>query len=347
MSILQVLLLVIPIVTYPLICLSYIWVLRQKRDEVKRLFKGEYLSNYLKTYGGEDLFKDYYDWKGYVLPILLIMLTVEIAILSQVIKGEVIFLDSLAKFSFLKEIPTSSIIGLAGAYIWTHYEMLRRYYLIDLTPIRLYNFWLRFLVSGILAYYCELIFQSPADFIIAFAIGTFPVSALSSFVRAQAQDKLKITDEISEFEKPNLHLLQGMTKNIIERFHEENIYSIAQLALANPIRLLMRTNIEWTIILDLIDQAILYNYVEGKIVQVRETGIRCAMELSGLGEDLMSGDQETIKLAEDLIIVVKDKLGWDISSLKNLIWTLEEDHQVIFLTKLWDEAFPSSDDATG
>jgi hypothetical protein len=336
MSFLQIILMVVPSVTYPLICLSYILVLRQKRDEVNRLFQGQTLEIYQKAYGVKDLFKQYYNWIGYILPILLIMLTVILVTYTLMVKYGVVLLDPSHFLSSLKNTADTVIAGFIGAYIWTHYEMLRRYYIIDLSPVRLYYFWLRFLVSAVLAYLFGLALQPPTNLVIAFAIGAFPVRTLVSFLRGQAQDKLKITDEIAEFEKPNLHLLQGMTKNVIEQLNEENIYSTEQLALANPIRLLMRTNIEWTIILDLIDQAIAFNYIGEKISDLRKSGIRCAMELGDLQEGIEAKKTQTL----DLVKKIAEKLSCTESEVINLISVLVEDDQLYFITNLWEEAFP-------
>ena len=133
-----------------------------------------------------------------------------------------------------------------------------------------------------------------------------------------------------------------MTKNMIEQFNEENIYSIQQLALSNPIRLLMRTNIEWTIILDVIDQAILFNYVEGKMVELRKLGIRCAMEFSMLKKDI----QMNVAGTEELIKTIAEKLDNTEEGIKNLIHILATDDQLIFISNLWYEAFPVQPVAT-
>ena len=338
----QFLLMIIPSVTYPLICLFYVLVLKEKREEVDRLFQGETLEQYKKAYGVKDIFSQYYNWKLYILPLLLIMTAVIIVGYILQVKYEILILNESHIFYPLKNTPDTIIVGFAGAFIWTHYEMLNRYYLIDLSPIRLYYFWLRFLVSAIVAYLVGLSLQHPMDLIIAFAVGLFPVRTIMGFFRGQAQDKLKITDEITDFEKPNLFLLQGMTKNMIEQFNEENIYSIQQLALSNPIRLLMRTNIEWTIILDVIDQAILFNYVEGKMVELRKLGIRCAMEFSMLKKDI----QMNVAGTEELIKTIAEKLDNTEEGIKNLIHILATDDQLIFISNLWYEAFPVQPVAT-
>ena len=339
MTAFQILLLIIPTITYPLICLSYVIIMKQKRDEIKRLFNGNTLKKYQQAYGAEDLFKEYNNWLGYILPILLIMLTTVFAMYILMIKYGIITLKSSDYLSTFQSTPDTLIFGFIGAYIWTHYELLRRYHIIDLSPFRLYYFWLRFLVSAMLAYLFGLAIQSPTNLVVAFAIGAFPVRTLASFLRGQAQkQKLDITDEITEFEKPNLHLLQGMTKNVIEQLNEENVYSTEQLAFSNPIRLLMRTNIEWTVILDFLDQAIAFNYIGEKINDLRRIGVRCAMELS----QLLEVSPKNKPAARKLIKTISVKLSCTVQEVENLIKVLADDDQLIFITNLWGDAFPES-----
>ena len=352
MSTLELLLTFVPSLTYPLICLTYYFVLKQKRNEIFHLIKGETLKRYLNAYGlyGEKngareynekyLFRKYYDWKGYFLPVILNMLSAIILSLTFFAQKELIKITDSTLSNLIMSIPLTVVTGFAGAYVWSHYDLLRRFFVIDLSPHPLYNMWIRFMVSGILAYLISPAFTDSVALLIAFGVGTFPLHTLNNFLRKGVLEKLKLEDELKNSEKPNLYLLQGMTKNIIERFEEENIYSAQHLALADPIRLLMKTNIEWTTLLDFIDQAILYSYVGNKITEIRECGIRCAMELSQLQKKLDSNNTDDIKSAENLTDVIAKKLQWEKESVTNMINILDGDDQLTFISDLWGEAFP-------
>jgi hypothetical protein len=239
----------------------------------------------------------------------------------------------------LGNLPATSLAGFTGAYIWGHYDILRRYYLIDLSPNSLYYMWLRLLVSGALAYFIGSMFKTGIDYLIAFGIGSFPVEVLLTFVRTQVRERLKLSGDKIVSEKPTLHLLQGMTTEIIERLHEENIYSVQHLALANPIRLLMKTSYEWTVILDFLDQAFLCCYVEDKISEVRKTGIRGAIELMSIEEDLQSENPHEKELGNQLVEDLAERLKMKEASVKNMIYILRDDPQLQFILSLWEEAF--------
>jgi len=352
MTNLEILLIILPSLTYPLICLSYYFVLRQKRSEVFRLIKGPTLQRYLIAYGlfyevdgkkeyhEEQLFRKYYDWKGYILPNILNMISAATLSLIFFTQQKLITVTDSSVSNFIFTIPLTVVTGFTGAYIWSHYDLLRRFFVIDLSPQPLYNMWIRFMVCGILAYLISPAFKEPVALLIAFGIGTFPAHTINNFLRKRVIEKLKFVEEIKDYEKPNLHLLQGMTKYVIERFEEENIYSAQHLALADPIRLLMKTNFEWTVLLDYIDQAILYCYVGNKISEIRECGVRCAIELFCLNKKLISNDNTKIQFAKDQIRIIAARLKWEEISVANLLDILHDDDQLNFIYDLWSEAFP-------
>ena len=339
MSIEHWLCIIIPGLTYPLICITYFVVLGQKQVEILKMLKGDKLDRYAKAYLDEDLVKKYFNWKTYILPLALTVLVVDFLVFGSLVRNGIIEIEKNHAFSFFYNLPDISIMGFAGAYIWTHYDMLRRFYVIDLSPISIHNMWLRILVCGILAYLFGLMLSKPFDLFTAFAIGTFPMHSLSDFVRGQAQKRFPELTETRKSDAPNLFFIQGMTKNYVERLEEENIDSVEHLALANPTRLLLRTNIEWTVLLDFIDQAILITYIGDKINDIRQTGIRCAMELSDLKNDLKSTNETKKENANKVIDVIAGKLQWQKESVINLIYTLYDDPQLNFIYDLWEEVF--------
>lgn len=339
MSIEHWLCIVIPGLTYPLICFTYFFVLNQKHKEIKDLLGGDALKRYKKAYDDKNLIKKYFNWRSYLLPIILIVIIVDFLIFGTLIQSSNILLEKGNVFLFFLYLPETSVLGFAGAYLWTHYDMLRRFYVIDLNPISIHNMWLRILVCGVLAYLFGLMLTKPFNLFTAFAIGTFPMHRLSGFVRGFVQKKFTAVAETQKSDSPNLFLIQGITKNYVERFEEENIDSVEHLALANPTRLLLRTNIEWTVLLDFIDQAILINYIGEKIADIRQTGIRCAMELSDLKNDLKSANESKKENANKLIDTIAEKLQWKRESVINLIYTLYDDPQLNFIYDLWEEVF--------
>jgi hypothetical protein len=141
-----------------------------------------------------------------------------------------------------------------------------------------------------------------------------------------------------------LHKLQGMTRVVIDRLEDENIDSTQKLALADPIRLLLRTNLEWKDIIDYIDQAFLFNYIGDKINDLRPLGIRCTLELIDLWESL-GGEDGTLQIVNDpqspatrtMLHVVSEKLNQELITTRYLIITISSDIHILFIRDLWSQ----------
>lgn len=330
--------------TYPFITLAYFFLLEDKRREVDRLLRGKALTRYLRAYGhlqkGE-LYTRFYDWKAYVLPVLLNMVSVLGPLGGLLWWANSQSLAALpAVWGLLLEPARAALFGWIGAYLWGHADMIRRYGIIDLTPVSLYEAWLRLWIGGVVGAIVGAVVLPPVDLLVALGVGAFPVRSLVSWLQRQSGSRLGITQPDTADEASDLHALQGLSADVISRLAEENISSAHHLALANPIRLLLKTSFEWTLILDWIDQAILFIYVGDKIVALRQAGIRCAMELSDLNDYAESTDAAYRDRGDAIRAEVGRLLGLDASCLQNLIDTLCVDPQLDFVYSLWEEAFP-------
>ncbi len=327
--------------TYPAIVLAYFAERKVRQSEIERLTQRVSFTTLFRGYGSNqtlDLFHQFHDWRTYVPPVALNFLTVMGASLWLLTPALVAPDLSAIPATLVTDAPL--VCGLLGGFLWGHYDLIRRLGMTDLTPMALYMIWLRLLVSGILGQIAGQVIPNAVGILVAFGLGTFPLGTLQGFIRNQTRKRLAVP-EIGD-ETPALSKLQGMTTNIADRLDEENISSVQHLALVNPIRLLMRTNLEWTLILDLIDQAILACYVGNCFVPLRtKTGIRCALELSEIdeyfAEDASAADQAT---GTQLVTAIATTLKWQPVLVRNLIATLYADPQLDFIYRLWLEAFP-------
>ena len=100
--------------------------------------------------------------------------------------------------------------------------------------------------------------------------------------------------------------------------------------------MLLRTSIEWKTILDIIDGAILFNYLGEKASVLRTKGIRTAIELAELGDKFKppAGPSEDWP---PLIRQIAASLEETEDGVWNLVTTLYDDVQVNFIWKLWGE----------
>lgn len=245
------------------------------------------------------------------------------------------------------KIPPTLAFSFVGAYIWSLYDLLKRYRSVDLTPSAFQFSWLRLLAACIVG---PLISAGATDGLknlIAFSVGMLPLQAVFEYFADLASKQMGKTITQKPACPPDLHKLQGMTLDSIDRMEERRVDSAATLAYTDPIKLFLKTEMEWLVIIDVIDQALLYNYVGDKLVILPPIGIRGSIEAAIIYQRLCSDVPAEKDEANALIPKLKDKLGLSQEETLNLIRTIWEDGQVRLLSQLFGEAFASDEKAKG
>jgi hypothetical protein len=139
-------------------------------------------------------------------------------------------------------------------------------------------------------------------------------------------------------EQPTLHLIQGMTPAMLQRLQNEGFEAAEHLAGADPFKLLLRSNLEWKVILDIIDQAILIGYVGEKIAKLRPLGIRGAIEVATVHDPLNDADRKVKEEANRLVSAMAASLDVPEPGVVNLVTNAYEDVQVNLIWDLWGDA---------
>ena len=132
---------------------------------------------------------------------------------------------------------------------------------------------------------------------------------------------------------------------MVDRLFDEGVESVEHLATADPVKLLMRTNIEWKTILDLIDQANLFDFFGDKAELLRPFGIRGAIELASLQDDLASRNPKIQEQAERVVACIASKLQQEEATVRNVIRNAYEDVQIEFLWDLWGDTRDIEDES--
>ena len=342
---------ILPATVYPLICWTYWRIINNKRQTIRNLFGSQEKQKfYINAYAPgqtqkepfESLFEVTYHRTSYIIAIAINVVVVIIAIELGLVRAHLPNILPIELASKFQKMPFAVFAGISGAYIWGLYEILRRYRTADLTTISLHFVWMRMLLAAILGALFAATTKEPIDLMIAFGMGALPIRELMGFLTNRARKYFEIGDSKTQAEPPSLHRLQGLDRVIIDRLDDEGITSVQHLAYFDPIKLLLRTNFEWKIILDFVDQAILYSYVRDKIDLLRPIGIRGAIEM---GELKYYFNKKNLKSKEDatkLLDAVAKNLGEDTLCLENLINTIYDDLHVKFLRELWKEANPEN-----
>jgi hypothetical protein len=336
---------------YPLIYLSYRRVLHYKLQAIRSLMQPKgVVQEYMRRFGRVNDERDptkaqfdlYYHWRSYALAIFFDVAVIAAGIAAGFTRMGVPlgFPPRLASL-IQRDLPVTSLAGFAGAYILNLYYALRRYRTADLSPASMHFGWLHITLAAVMS---PLFSNGLRP--LAFGIGIFPIRDSLDVAKNFAKNRLsKFYTKDRPAEPPTLHKLQGMTAEVVERLFDEGISSAEQLAYADPIKLLLRSNIEFVVIIDLMDQALLFLHVGDDIQKLRAIGIRGAMEVAILGYDLEKhgkGSEE----AKATVSRVASRLRQTPEELTLLIRTLKEDGQVNLLWDMFEQTLEPDEDET-
>lgn len=224
-------------------------------------------------------------------------------------------------------VPTSFQVALIGAFAWNLWLLLSSYDKLDLIPATF--FWMahRYVVAIVAGLVAPRILVEPLATSFALTATIMPYPRLLEFLRS----KVPLFKQAHTGE-PSLWKIQGMPQSTLDRLETLGVYTTQELAYADPLMILFRTNFQPKVVIDWIDQCILYNYVgehlDGNLKELRVRGIRGSIELSGLKDDEpVLGDMAAVlKITKNELRYFRDKL--------------RDDYQVKLISTLWDEFKP-------
>jgi hypothetical protein len=292
------------------------------------------------AYSGQNPFTDFYrhySTANYAAPLLILSVLVPtVVFLAWAAMG---LGDPLNLTTTAAAFNTAPVAAAAAAVVWSLHDAVERYRSGDLTPSSLHGMWVRVLISALVAPIFVGALDASLQYAGAVAVGLFPVQTIRRSILAKIP---AITEPTREEDPPSLHLLQGMTDEIQQRLRDEGIARVQHLAYRNPYQLLLRSDIEWSTIVDFVDQALLVQHVGDKIAKLRVLGVRGAIDFATL-YDRVGGEQPD-KAATDTALQIAKALEVDVSVVGNLGYVLWNDPVVQFLWRQWSASAP---DRTG
>lgn len=256
-------------------------------------------------------------------------------LISSVVTGVATYYLATSSFGgFLigtpNALPTPVQVGLMGAFAWNLWLLLSSYDTLDQIPSTFYWMAFRYVVAIVAGSIAGQIpkYNGTAS-VFALTATVIPYPRLLEFLRSKIPTLKK--DHAGE---PSIWKIQGMPQSTIDRLATLGIYTTQELAYSDPLMLLFRTNFQPKVVIDWIDQCLLYNYVGESlgedIKHLRVRGIRGSIEMSGLKDD------------DPALEPVAATLKIDPPELKYFRDKLLNDYQVKLISKLWDEFKPAS-----
>jgi hypothetical protein len=275
-------------------------------------------------------------YKGYLLPIFYCVIVSAAGVLVCLAKGGLV---PCGAGRILVQLPAGVVAGFGGAYTLTAFDLIRRHRRMEMTADSMHRSWHRMLSSPVIAMAFSSALTDALAIPSAFGIGMLPFNELFSFITIQARRKLGVADAAVTPPAPDLTKLQGVDKELLERFQNEGINTIQQLGIGDTLSIFLSVNVEWKTLLDLVDQAVLYCYVGDATTPLRLRGMRGAIEVSELAERLTSPNADDHANGKALLADMATLLSVPEPSALNLVQTIAADGQAQLVRSLWEDAF--------
>ena len=242
-----------------------------------------------------------------------------------------------AKFA----LPTAAVAAVAGAYTWVMSDHLSRLRRRDFSSTDVYNGAFRFLVSVPFGFSLAALANKDFGVALAFLIGVFPTQTLFTIGRRLFSQKLGLGED-QEKGKSELEKLQNVGRTNAERFYDEGITTIAELAWTDPVDLAVRTNFQFNYVIDCMGQALLAVYIGDDIQKLGPFSLRAAQDAASLiydcGADIDSTPTVEQKYARQALTEAANLLKMDTKTLYYTLTSVADDPYTEFIWRIWPQA---------
>jgi len=271
-----------------------------------------------------------YGRRRYVLPILLLALTTIFAAWGmahtlRVWVGITSLPDTYA-------MPPIALSALAGAFAWVIVDLLNRFRRRDFTSTDVYNSAFRVLLSVPLGFAFAQVAAANVGVPLAFLLGAFPTATLFTIMRRIGSQRLGLGDQDArgalELEK-----LQSVGRVNAERFQDEGVSTIANLAWPDPIDLTIRTNFDFNYVIDCMNQALLWVYFQDRCRDLYPLSLRGAQEVCALFEYLAA--TATADDANHTLQAAATILHMDLGALRTTLRQVVDDPYTQLIKAVW------------
>lgn len=235
-----------------------------------------------------------------------------------------------------KAIPAVAASAILGGFMWVVSDQLDRVASRDFRSAHVSNCIFRLLISVPFGYSLQT-FAVPAFGIpLAFLIGAFPTTTLFTIARRLAGQKLNLGEEAAGG-KLQLESLQDITRTNAERFLDEGVSTIAELAWVDPIDLTIRANRDLNYVVDCMSQALIWIYFEDQMPKLYRFSLRGAQEAEALVDALVPPSQDPRRLAaaQQALNGAAAALNIAPDALLHTLLQVKDDPYTQFLSRIW------------
>lgn len=235
----------------------------------------------------------------------------------------------------IKPLPPIVISAFLGAYAWVAYDQFTRFRSGDFTSHDVYAGVYRFLISIPLGISLAAFATEKVGVGMAFLLAAFPTTTLLTLSRRLVASKSLGLGETEKDGRLELESLQCVGRSNAERYLDEGVSTIAELAWANPIDLMVRSNRDLSFVIDSISQALLWVYFEDKVKKLYPLSLRGAQEVCTLLDDLVSVKPKEKEAAEQSLKTAAGLMDLDEKSFLYTLIVVKDDPYAQFLFNVW------------
>lgn len=339
----------VPAWPYLAFMLDFRRTIERKRADVKRLIHSDTArSKYRRQFAIEDdtpralaLFNENYHVTSYIFPAVATFVVTVSWVLLCFATLQMVSVPEWAS-PVVRSFPHAGMAAVAGSHAAALTQMYRLRRLDDLSPRRLHAIWMHLMIAPFIGALAQAALKAPVDVFVGFGLAVLPLRTLIDWVSTSARKAVGIGSDSTPSEDPNLFHLQGMSSEVVIRLAEEGITSANHMAYADPVKIMLVSGLERKVLLDLMDQALLYMYLEGGAAKIRSVGIRGAIELCETFNQSRGSNATARDRAEKALAVAAAQLSQSVDGLNNLAYTLLHDAQVELLWQLWGTSFETA-----
>jgi len=276
-------------------------------------------------------FDSRYGRRHYILPLLLLML---VAGLGMWVTARSV--QSWLGITSYEAFSPIAISAFLGGYAWVLNENLARFRTGDFTYHDVYGGVYRLVIAIPLGLSLATFSNLQVAAGVAFLLAAFPTTSLFKFARRLGSKNIGVTED-DESGRLELEKLQCIGRSNAERYAEEGVSTIVELAWADPIDLTIKTNHEFNYVVDSISQALLWVYLEDEVKKLYAVSLRGAQDVSALLRDLASPskDKSVANSAKAALTIAAARLKLDETAFKYTLMTVAEDPYTKFLVEIW------------
>jgi hypothetical protein len=223
--------------------------------------------------------------------------------------------------------------------MWVLHDFIKRAQQQDIVPANVFWASFRFLIAVPLGFAIATLFKKELGIAVAVFLGAFPTRTLFTIFRREVTSRLKMASP-ENIPVHELKSLQGIERDQAERFEDEGIVTILQLAYSDPIDLTIRTNFSFSYVVDCCSQALAWLYFQQDLPKMRRYSLRGGQEIRTLISEIdgeNNGDPQEQKQAKKCRDIVAKELKMNPEVFERTLREVAADPYTDFLCEIWCE----------